>query len=451
MSGFQFKADSRKILNRFLCRLPGFLMLSLLMLAHSGTAVAQETTMNALTLGPVTIGEDRVPLSLKQVKIESDVSNLIAEATFVEGSVQWIRMDSVLLVPRARFRLTLKVEAKDLLLQYQGKSFVSQDKNGMSYIEMFIPLFFPGSIDIVIKGEHVGSIGFTVDAKTDVKANAKAKNRRQTIDYSCSSVDLQFSGFDNEYLSAGCYVSKHGDFGAEKGTLEVRWAAPNFRLLDDSEPPYVLTLQPNMPARFTVKDRKGNQRVIDVTASVPEHIPRLKTALGLGPYVLSSHDANSIARGLLTPAVMLYGKFDLTDTNSIRFFEAYFQQETLFNNFGFYYAYDVGAAFDKRLLLSLNIGFQGVQFRHKTKGKLDNMIIFPQGAEMVYRHAFGLQNYNLVLGMFLPTSTKEDYRNYWVRFGKRTFGEWNYLSWRRENRFVQAWGLSIGFPFFTLF
>lgn len=399
--------------------------------------------MNALTLGPVVIGEDRVPLSLSQVHVETDIPQLIAEAKFIEKSVQWVRLDSVLLVPRARFQLTLKVDPKDVILQYEGKSFVTQDKNGQASIEVFVPLFFPGSIDVVIKGEHQGSIGFTVDAK--------GKTKKQVIDYSCASVDLQFTGIDNEYLSAGCYMSRHGNFGDEKGTLEVRWASPNYTLLDGSSPPYVMTLQPNMPSRFTVKDRNGVQRVIEVKATVPEHLPRIRTALGLGPYLLSSREGNDESPGLLAPAAMIYGKFDLTDSTSIRFFEAYFQQETLFNNFGFYYAYDVGAAFDKRILLALNLGFQGVQFRHKTKGKLDNMIIFPQGIEMVYRHAFGMQNYNLVFGTFLPTSMQEDYRNVWLRFGKRTFAEWNYLSWRRKDRFVQAWGISVGFPFVTLF
>jgi hypothetical protein len=399
--------------------------------------------MNALTLGPVVIGEDRVPLSLNQIHVESDIPELIAEAKFVDKSVQWVRLDSVLLVPRARFQLTLKVDPKDVLLQYEGKSFVTQDKNGQAYIEVFVPLFFPGSIDVVIKGEHHGSIGFTVDAK--------GKGKKQVIDYSCATVDLQFSGIDNEYLSAGCYMSRHGNFGDEKGTLEVRWASPNFRLLDDSSAPYVLTLQPNMPSRFSVKDRHGVERVIEVKANVPAHLPRIRTALGLGPYVLSSREGSDETPGLLAPSAMLYGRLDLTDSTSIRFFEAYFQQETLFNNFGFYYAYDVGAAFDKRILMSLNLGFQGVQFRHKTKGKLDNMIIFPQGLELVYRHAFGMQNYNLVFGTFLPTSIQEDYRNVWLRFGKRTFAEWNYLSWHRKDRFVQAWGLSVGFPFITLF
>ena len=423
-------------------RTPAILfLLFVAMIAHPSWA--QESTMNALTLGPVTFGEDRVAISLSQVKIETDIPELIAESRFVEKSVQWVRMDSVLLVPRARFQLTLKVNPKDLILQYQGKSFVTQDKNGQSYIEMFIPLFFPGNIDVVVKGDYQGSIGFTVETK--------AKGKKQVLDYSCASSDLQITGIENDYLSAGCFMSRHGGFGKEKGALEVRWAAPNFRLLDDSDPPYVLTLQPNMVSRFTVKDRKGQERVMEIKANVPEHLPRLKTALGLGPYVLSSREGSDETPGLFSPAIMLYGKFDLSDSNSIRFFEAYFQQETLFNNFGFYYAYDVGAAFDKRILMSLNLGFQGVEFRHKTKGKMDNMIIFPQGLELTYRHAFGMQNYNLVYGMFLPTSIQEDYRNVWLRFGKRTFGEWNYLSWRRQDRFVQAWGLSVGFPFVTLF
>ena len=210
-------------------------------------------------------------------------------------------------------------------------------------------------------------------------------------------------------------------------------------------------MQPNMPARFTVKDRTGQERIVEVHANIPEHIPRLKTALGLGPYLLSSREGSDESPGLLAPSIMLYGKFDLTDSTSIRFFEAYFHQKSLFNNFGLYYAYDVGAAFDKRILLSLNLGFQGIEFRHQEKGYLDNMIIFPQGIEVTYRHAFGVQNYNLVYGMFLPTSTQEYYRNVWLRFGKKYFGEWNYVSWARGDRFAQAWGLSVGMPFITLF
>jgi hypothetical protein len=418
-------------------------IVGVVLLLFSEKLWAQDSTMNALTLGPVTFGEDRVPIHLSQVKVETDIPDLIHESKFVEKSVQWIRMDSVLLVPRARFQLMLKLSPDDVLLQYQGKSFVTQDKNGLAYAEFFVPLFFPGTIDVIVKGEHQGSIGFTV--------SPKGKAKKQVIDYSCSSHDLQIIGLENDYFSAGCFVSRHGTFGEEKGTLEIRWAAPNYRLIDDSEPPYVLTMQPNMPARFAVKNRFGQEKVVEIRATIPERLPRIKTALGLGPYVLSSREGQDETPGLLAPSIMLYGKFDLTETNSIRFFEAYFQQETLFNNFGFYYAYDVGAAFDRRILMSLNLGFQGVEFRHKSKGKLDNMIIFPQGIELTYRHAFGMQNYNLVYGMFLPTSMQEDYRNVWLRFGKRTFGEWNYLSWRRKNRFVQAWGISVGFPFVTLY
>jgi hypothetical protein len=418
---------------------------------HAGLAVAQESTMNSLTLGPVTIGDDRIPLNVNQIIVDSDAASLIAEAIFIDGSVQWIRTDGVLLLPRARLQLTIKVPPADLILKYHGQSFVTQDKNGQSYIEMFIPLFSSGSIEVIVAGKHAGNIGFLIKNAPAILAATDSTSKRQAIDYSCSSVDLQFSGIDDEYLSAGCYMTRNGPVGAEQGTLEVRWATPNFRLLDDSEPPYILTLQPNMPARFKVKDRKGNQRVVDVKAVVPMRMPRIKTALGLGPYLLTSRENSDQAAPLVVPAIMLYGKFDLSETNSIRFFEAYFQQETLFNNFGFYYAYDVGSALDKKLLLSLNLGFQGIQFRHKTKGKMDNRIIFPQGAEILYRHPFGMQNYSLVLGMFLPTSSNENYQNYWVRFGKRTFFEWNYLSWRRDTRFVQAWGLSFGFPFFTIF
>lgn len=207
--------------------------IALLLATQAGIARAEDSAMNALTLGAVSIGEERIPLSLNQITVDSDIDSLIAEAVFVEGSVQWIRLDSVLLLPRARLNLTLKVPAADLILQYQGNTFVTQDKNGQSYIEMFIPLFSSGPIKVFVKGKLVGSIGFIIDGQTNNPSLAvdSSKNKRQAIDYSCSAVDLQFTGFDNEYLSAGCYMTRNGKLGAEQGTLEVRWATLIFAYL----------------------------------------------------------------------------------------------------------------------------------------------------------------------------------------------------------------------------
>jgi hypothetical protein len=77
-------------------------------------------------------------------------------------------------------------------------------------------------------------------------------------------------------------------------------------------------------------------------------------------------------------------------------------------------------------------------------------IIFPQGFEVVYRHAFGLRNYHLIYGMFLSTASDGSYENIWLRFGQKVFWELNWINWKYEDRQATSYGLSVGIPFLSL-
>lgn len=142
---------------------------------------------------------------------------------------------------------------------------------------------------------------------------------------------------------------------------------------------------------------------------------------------------------------MLYGRFDINKSSSIKFFDALVYPKTLFNNSGIYFSYDLAEAFDGRVIINTLLGFQGLHYKHDSHSTLNFDMIFPQGFEVTYKHAFSLENYHLVYGMFILNGEK-DYSNLWLRFGEKVFYEINYMSWKYEDINYKTWGLSVGIP-----
>jgi len=115
---------------------------------------------------------------------------------------------------------------------------------------------------------------------------------------------------------------------------------------------------------------------------------------------------------------MLYGKFDFNDTTSLKGFDALLYSKTLFNNSGVYFSYDLAEILDGRILINTLLGFQGLHFKYSPQTPSQFRVIYPQGFEVLYKHAF-IENYSLFYGMFLSTSA-EQYTNSWIRYGKKS-------------------------------
>ena len=146
---------------------------------------------------------------------------------------------------------------------------------------------------------------------------------------------------------------------------------------------------------------------------------------------------------------MIYGKFDLNDTSSFKVFDALLYSKSRFNNSGIYFSYDLADAFDGRILLNALLGFQGLHYRFNSTSPTEFRLLYPQGFEVVYKHAF-VENYHATYGMFLSTSA-EKYTNAWLRYGKKNFLELNYINWGHGTSSMKMWGLSIGIPFLSAF
>ena len=195
----------------------------------------------------------------------------------------------------------------------------------------------------------------------------------------------------------------------------------------------------------------GEKSDVIIKAKLPKNIHRLKTALGLGPYLFEANDRLSYQNEKVAPAWMLYGNYELLNTTSIRFFNATVKNEALFNNGGVYFAYELANVFDGRFQLVPLLGFQLLSFDYNKSTATRHKIIYPQGFEAVYKHAFGLANWHLVYGMFISSSDEEPYKNLWLRFGKKWFGEVNYIEWQAGVYKVKTYGLSVGIPFLSFF
>ena len=399
---------------------------------------AGENSLLSISFGPVQIGESRIPITLTDFKISVQSSQSIS-AQFVENSVQWIRMTSNLLAPRARMAIKLNNQG-NIHLNYLDQSIIPEQRGNHLYTEIYVSLFNPAPLKVILDKKIVGTIL--------VSASSSRKDQQtQLIDYSCAPYNLQLEGLNNEYISVGCRLERTGGFGNEYPRLEVSWSATNYHLVDGSAPPYLSIITGEHPTQALLEDQFGKRKILKIKATLPSKLKRLNTALGVGPYIFRTKQRESIRPAEPAFAGMLYANFHLLSNSSLRAFDALVWQNALFNNFGLYFAYELADAFDHRIKLIPLLGIQGLTFQVNRHHKGYSKMIYPQGFELVYQNAFGLENYSLIGGMFLSTSSEEHYKNMWIRFGKKIFLELNYIDWRDDNRLASMWGLSIGIPF----
>jgi hypothetical protein len=230
----------------------------------------------------------------------------------------------------------------------------------------------------------------------------------------------------------------------------------NCKNQDGSRPPFTSVFRDSNPVMTTIRDSQNQIRIVRMDAKLPNRLKRFKIAGGLGPYSFESQKDYQNKSKNWAPSIMLYANYYINDELSFRAFEAAVSRgpmtDSFFNNFGIYFAYEIGKAFDRRIQAVALLGFQGLTFAHNgLNSSTFSQAIFPQGFEVTYLHSFGIKNSILGFGMFLLPSKENNYRNLWVRYGKKVFGELNYISWSLREMSTTMWGVSVGFPIGGLF
>jgi hypothetical protein len=393
-----------------------------------------------ISFGKFNIGESRIHAQLADFVIHTQHPDI--EATWIPDSVQWIRNENNLLVPRALLKINIKHSIAMVHIDYHNAIVIPVRNENFFTTQIYVDLFNPDTALVYSGMDLMDKI--VIEARATLNARSK-----QLIDYSCAPYNLKLEGIDSEYLSIGCKMNRLGKFGSEYPRLEITLSSTNLRTMNDAKPPYTIFLEDNSPVELKMKGVDQKIKTFHLEALIPKRLNRLKTSVGFGPYIYQSDFQNDKQLSNLAPSLMIYGKFDINETSSFKAFDALLYSKSRFNNSGLYFSYDLADAFDGRVLINALLGFQGLHYKYSNDTPTEFKLIYPQGFEVIYKHAF-IENYHLTYGMFLSTSS-ESYTNAWIRYGKSSFLELNYINWGHDKSHIKMLGLSIGIPFFSAF
>lgn len=394
------------------------------------------------------IGESRIKFKNNDWKV--DVTPMKADAKDIitkldRYSFEWVRVNEKLLVPRARVKIKIKKPTEKLFLSYKDKIINFQGTQKSADTELFVSLYEKNSIDIYYNGEKYAVLKVLPQP---------AKTSKLLIDYTCSRNEIKVSGLSNEHFSIGCSTRRIGRFGKEKPMLEVMWVSPELKVLNNEEVPIHAVFLNKKPVQIEVQNIiSGEKKTISISARIPKRLHRMFTGIGFGPYAFNTEITDTEGSDKLSksepmaPALFFYLNYKISETTSVRGFDAAVFKESTFNNAGVYVGNDFGFSFDNKLYFTTLIGMQYLYFKYDEDSPEVSEAIFPQGIELMYRHAFDIPNYIISGGIFLSTTDSIEYENAWIRWGKSYFWELNLISWGRDEFEVKTWGLSVGFPF----
>lgn len=395
------------------------------------------------SMGQYSIGQASINLDLSQFYVSSSQSQI--SYTFLKESLQWIRTEDNLLTPRALLKIKIPTSGTALVYSVMHDNqtvLLNHSKNEVS-TEIYVNLFQPPRL-LVFANEQ------QIDEPMVLSKQIKNAEQQKLLDHTCLPYQVEVSGLNDDYLSVGCKMHRVGPLGQEKPRLEVTLSSPNLITKYGQQPPFKLYFNKSTETE-TLFDNERTQRPVKlkVKTVLPEKMTRLKLAGGLGPYIFNSKYKTETYKNKTTLSLMLYSKFELSETTSLKAFDAIIYDKTLFNNAGLYFSYDLARVLDGRLLIGALLGFQGINYKFNADSTSEFDFIYPQGGELIYSQAFGTQQ-NLSLGGFFST-TADPYKNVWIRWGKAVFYELNYIEWEKLTSRIDMWGLSVGFPLMTAF
>lgn len=409
---------------------------------------AQLSASEWLDLERASNAQSRINLSAEDFKIDitNNIYKLKVHAQLDNMSFKWVRFNDILLVPKAILKINIEHSNKSLYIKYKNQIYNFQHSNDSLQAHIHLSVFENQSIEVYDHRKRIFNI--TLKPKS-----AKTLSDRTLIDYSCSRNQIEVLGLDNEFFSLGCRLRPIGKYGEEKPMLEISWISPELQIQNTKLIPYNAAFVNQEPVKIDVQNiYTGLKKQLTIKALIPKRLHRLFTAYGFGPYALNTKTVDSKGdtqeiSDPLAPALFFYLNYKISESTSLRGFEAAVLKESKFNNAGLYLGNDFGYSFDNRLYFSTLLGVQYLYFKFDEDSSEVSKPIFPQGVEFMYRHAFDIQNYIVSGGIFLSPSTSVDYKNIWLRWGRDYFWEINHIEWAQDNFKASTWGLSVGFPF----
>lgn len=395
-----------------------------------------------LSIGDYNIGSDPIALDLNDFHFQFKDPRI--KSVFIQNSLYWNRSEKNLVTPMIMIQITINQTLKPIQIKFADQIIIPMQKEGESISQIYINLFNLPPIEIFEDSKKIDEISIYSVSLSNLR------KQKVWIDHTCLPYQLHFSGIETEYVSIGCKLDRVGSFGQEKPRLDVSFISTNVlagdekSLFDHSALTFYFNESSEIQTELFHKIEK-KKIPLRLSAVLPEKISRIKLAVGIGPYSYTASQKNTSIGPINSLSYMLYGKFSLSETTSFKAFDALISDNTLFNNSGLYYSFDIARVLDGRITINTLLGFQGLHFKYDENSLTEFEVIYPQGIEITYQHPFGQINSYLNYGMFLSTS-QEPYKNIWLRYGQKIFYEINYITWGKELSKIEMWGLSLGFP-----
>jgi hypothetical protein len=276
-------------------------LMSLFLILLSLPILAQRQKIDPISFGRVRLAEDRQTIDLGSFKVKAE-GKYEVKGQMIKDTLQWIRLDKSLLVPRALIELSFKSDQLNhFSWQYADQKIIPlyDEKNKTYEALIFVSLFESIPLELFENEKIVNRL----------RISPHSNEGSQLVDFSCAPYGVQIKGIKNDFVSVGCRIQRTGDFGDEKPYLEVLLTSASFRLKDNSPPPYLIIFHKSGEAKINLRDDEGLEEVVTVTAKVPNKLPRLKLAAGFGPYNLETKDHYGNRKYEIVPCPTLLSKF----------------------------------------------------------------------------------------------------------------------------------------------
>ncbi len=360
---------------------------------------------------------------------------------WVPGSLEWVRVNDVLVVPRARLRVRVASGAR---LEVEHAGFT---QSGSSELLLPVALLSGERAENSLRLRIKEASGKTREGVFAIRFRAPPAAASGLIgtDASCSRFELaivpenpaRYTG----WIYAGCRLVEVKDLDGSAASLEIH-------LLWDGVPgATALRLIKAGPESGETVVAAGSERV-RVSYRLPTRLHHAYLGAGIGPYHVHFDGGDDSTEGL-TAMLTLYSAYAFTETMRVVAFDALTFNQYLPTDLGFYFSSEQVRTIDRRLSINLMLGVHFTGFR--SRGQYFLLPGAPQGLEVI-GYDILKRNHNLVVGAFVyPEIGGKEYYNFWLRWGPPgLFGEFNFISWKEKVNEVpfqsRSIGVSVGFP-----
>lgn len=439
---FQYEANARAAVNN----LPASLTSEVL-----SESVPTAFAPNSMTIQDFSVEWASAPIQGIEVSLEP-------------GSLQWVRVSEVLVLPRARLRILARGES-----EISGGTLTSGDTTyplTSSQKSLFL-----GVVPLALISGEANPLLITVvsrvksqrgELRLHFRPTHHLQGEKMIQDPSCSRWGIQLisqSDLGASWMYVGCRLILSRAERNRTPTLEflIFWDGVGQRVrlsgvetLSSVSSTWRIQLsarESDEPSHLLLESLKGADHIdLSYQLNPVTHLGSL--SFGLGPYQYQFNDSFEHDQ-TVAPLFTLYGSYFLTENARVVLFDATAFAKKPFSDFGAYLYTEQIRTLDRRISVNLLLGAHALSF--SSNGKLYVLPGAPQGIEASVTDFFG-RSRNLSVGAFIyPLISDKEYYNIWVRWGSlASFFEVNYILWQESldnhNVFSRSLGLTFGMP-----